>query len=296
MRKEIIKVGFCVAYDWSLLRYAIPQIYQDADVICLSLDRNRQSWSGMPFSWDEDGFRKLVAALDPLGKIKVYEDDFYVSDLGPMQNEVRQRNMIASFLGEGGWHVQLDADEYFLDFAGFTAYLQSVTTGRTLNICCPLINLYKQADEGMLWIKPERFSQVEYFPLASRFPRYEYGRRNGYFNMYANYVILHQSWARSEEEIWEKLNNWGHALDFNVKEYFDLWKEANGKNYATYKNFHHLKPASWPALALKEGTKDIEDLLKLPADAFPLPITKSDLRKTNSLFLSRINAVLNKMK
>ena len=47
----MIKLGYCVAYDWDLLRYSIPKIYEHTDVICLSIDKNRQSWTGEFFSW-----------------------------------------------------------------------------------------------------------------------------------------------------------------------------------------------------------------------------------------------------
>src|SRR5687767_11009070 len=104
----MIKVGYCVAYDWNLLNFSLPQVYDHADVICLSVDINRQSWSGKPFSWHEEGFRSMIRELDYAQKIKVYEEAFYDPQLLPMDNEVRQRNKIASFLGEGGWHIQLD--------------------------------------------------------------------------------------------------------------------------------------------------------------------------------------------
>lgn len=51
MKKLQIKVGFCVAYDWNLLHVSIPKIYDDADVICLSIDKNRRSWAGLRYSW-----------------------------------------------------------------------------------------------------------------------------------------------------------------------------------------------------------------------------------------------------
>jgi hypothetical protein len=37
-----------------------------------------------------------------------------------MENETRERMMIAQRMGEGGWHVQVDSDEYFLDFGTFS--------------------------------------------------------------------------------------------------------------------------------------------------------------------------------
>ncbi|PIQ22096.1 MAG: hypothetical protein COW65_05215 [Cytophagales bacterium CG18_big_fil_WC_8_21_14_2_50_42_9] len=285
----MIKVGYCVAYDWRMLQNSIPPVYNQADIICLSIDRNRQSWTGESFSWDEDAFQMLISELDPLKKIKIYEDAFYNPDLLPMQNEVNQRNKIAAFMGEGGWHIQLDTDEYFTDFPGFVNYLKEYKSNRKVNICCPLINLYKITAGGILWIKPNSFSQVEYIQIATQYPDYEYGRRNGNFNILTKFPILHQSWARSENEIWEKLKNWGHAKDFDIKRYFLQWKQVDSTNYTSYKNFHHLYPETWPALELKRTDDKVDLFSSVDKGDFLLPITNWNLAKANSIWLSRIN-------
>jgi hypothetical protein len=238
----------------------------------------------------------MILSLDHKQKIRVYEEDFYDPQLRPMENEVRQRNKIASFLGEGGWHIQLDADEYFLDFAGFVAYLKSFHSTRRINISCPMLNLYKQLPEGMLWIKPNTFDEIEYFPIATKYPCYEHGRRNGYFNILTDFPILHQSWARSKEEMWEKLNNWGHSNDFDVMKYFNLWQNAGSKNYTTYKNFHHIGGNEWPALALQPKARELSEMMHLNKSDFPLPITNKDLSFANSLWWNRIRKVWKKLR
>lgn len=291
----MIKLGYCVAYDWELLRYSIPKIYEHCDVICLSIDKNRQSWTGERFSWDEKEFRNLLTEIDPENKIKVYEDAFYNPALLPMQNEVAQRNKIARFLGDGGWHIQLDTDEYFLNFKGFVTYLKEFKSNRKVNICCPMINLYKFIPEGVLWIRPFHFEEVEYFPIATQNPAYQYGRRNGDFNIFTEFSILHQSWARSEYEMEEKLKNWGHAKDFDIEKYFELWKNANVDTYSSYVNFHHLHPSTWPALELKKMTSNSAVLLHSEQADFPLPISSSDLKKKNSIWLSRARKLWKKV-
>jgi hypothetical protein len=288
----MIKVGYCVAYDWYLLNYSIPQVYESANVICLSIDKNRQSWSGKPFNWDQQGFEAMLKKLDPLGKIQLFEEDFYQPQLSPMQNEVRQRNMIAHFMGKGGWHIQLDADEYFLDFKGFTNYLKKLGAPLKVNVSCPWVTLYKQVPDGFLWVKPGHFEQVEFIQIATTDPCYEYGRRNGYFNIITDYALLHQSWARTEQEIWEKLTNWGHALDFDVQEYFNLWKMVNSDNYKTYKDFHHLNPGAWPKLAMAKG-ESINCMISQGKNDFKLPISKRALWMANSRFYSRIKKLFN---
>jgi hypothetical protein len=291
---EEIKVGFCVAYDWYLLEYALPLIYADATVIGLSVDRDRISWSGNAYAFDETGFKKLIARLDPDRKIKVYEEDYHLPALTPMQNEVRQRNLMAKHLGENGWYIQLDCDEYFLDFPAFVRYLRSLPTPRTrrANICCPWIILYKQTDEGFLYVDPVTDDRIEFMQIATREPSYEYGRRNGDFNIYANFSILHQSWARSRMEIQEKIINWGHSDHFDKEKYFSFWDKLNASNFDSAKDIHPVKPEEWPGLKYVKG-RDIPELLKnFPVDAMPA-YTRLKLALKNSRFFSKVRSLFN---
>jgi hypothetical protein len=283
----MIKVGYCIAYDWYFLNYSIPQVYEEADLICLSLDKSRKSWSGQSFNWDQEAFEAMIKRLDVKNKIQIFEADFFIPELSPMQNEVRQRNMIADFMGIGGWHIQLDADEYFVEFNRFVQFLRKFKSSRKVNICCPLLNLYKQLPEGFLWIKPDEFSQIEFIQIATQYPHYEHGRRNGYFNILTEYAILHQSWARTDAEVWEKLNNWGHKLDFDISKYYRVWMDAAEENYATYKNFHHIKPEVWPKLEWVSA-RSIESMLAESKNNFQLPIRKSNLKMANSIWSSRL--------
>lgn len=285
---QIIKVGFCVAYDWSLLQNSLPLIYEHSDRICISLDKDRISWTGNSFEFDEVGFKNLIQSIDVDKKIEIYEDDFHLPELGPMKNEVRQREMMAEFLGKNdGWQLQLDSDEYFLNFKGFVSYLKKLQPKRLTNVCCPLIILYKRIDEGFLVVDPSEFKKIEFIQIASKTPHFEHGRRNGYFNHYTDFCILHQSWARTKEEVWQKLNNWGHRYDADIQEYFDLWNKANINNYREYINFNQVAPEAWPRLALLplKSTQTVVDLIKNNIQ-LPIKIKKVNLLLENSIFVS----------
>jgi len=290
--REAIKIGFCIAYDWYLLEHALPLIYTEADQICLSIDRDRISWSGAKYTFDENAFRALVKRIDIHAKIKVLEEDYHLPDLSPMANEVRQRNRIAEFQGEGGWHLQLDCDEYFQDFKGFVDYLRTFpNTGRTLNICCPWVTLFKRVENGFLYVDPGDKNMIEYMQIATRHPIYEYGRRNGFFNVYTNFAIIHQSWARERAEIQEKIGNWGHANDFDRDSYFSFWDELNQRNYTTASNFHFLHPAVWPKLSFIEAETIDEFVGRFRSARFP-ELSGIDLVLKNSLWMSRIRKFL----
>lgn len=265
LSNALIKVGFCVAYDWELLRKSLPRVYEFADLILLSLDQNRQSWSGIPYDFDESAFQRFLLEADPQKKIRVYEDDFSQAALSPLENDNRQRNLMAKEMGEGGWHIQIDSDEYFLDFEGFTRYLKKLNPHphprqKPLNVCCNLIPLIKKLREAYLFVDYAG-TPPEVCPFATNRPEYFAARRNGHFNHLSPFFVLHETWARGEEELWRKINSWGHDLDFEDKNsFFNLWKVLDHYNYRFIKNFHPIQGEVWPALGFCKGVT-IEELI-----------------------------------
>ena len=295
MKQLEIKVGFCVAYDWPLLRYAIPPIYKHADIICISLDSERKTWAGNDYEFDQQAFYNLLKELDPLGKIQVHKDNFHDSHLTAGQNEVRQRNKLAEAMGSGGWHIQLDCDEYFLEFEKFITFLRSQKkANKRFNVCCPLITLFKEVDGGFLYVQPTASDQLEYIQIATQLPSYHYGRRNGDFNIYTNFLIIHQSWARSENEIRQKISNWGHINDFNQEKFMSGWKDLDKSNFVSWKNFHPIAPTIWPKLVWQPAITIQEFINNLNQNSIPLP-TPWKLSLKNSRFISRLLALLKKL-
>lgn len=292
MRADAIKLSFCVAYDWKFLKFSLPLVYPYADQICLAIDKDRISWAGKPFEFDEDGFRSLIESIDKDHKIKIYEDDFHQQNLTPMENEIRQRKLMSSFMGEGtAWHLQLDSDEYFLNFKDFVQYLKNLKPKRPVNVCCPWITMYKQLDEGFLMIQQEKFKQIEFIPIATNAPLYHHGRRNGHFNHFVNFPILHQSWARSREEVLQKLNNWGHNLDFDIPKYYQFWDSLGKENYSEIKNFHPFRPEEWSSLQLIPA-QSIQDLLDNYQANHAFPQFKLNIRLKNSIWYSRLKKIM----
>ncbi len=285
---DVIKVGFCVAYDWALLRKSLPLVYDHADRICLSIDCNRRSWSGNYYHFDDVGFRNLVKETDVRGIIDIYEDDFYDATLSPIQNDNRQRTMMAQRLGEGGWHIQVDSDEYFFDFSGFRQYLLSLhphPTGkeRPVNVCCVIFPLIKKLDNGYIFVWGDIRKQ-ELFPCATNRPEYTNARRNGHFNHISPFFILHETWARGEEELLAKINNWGHVHDFEAKmSYFNLWKAIDSLNWRYFRDFHPLVGPTWQRLGYVPET-EVHDMIQWFKDNQSLKIPVVWLRKSNNRF------------
>lgn len=293
---KIIKVGYCVAYDWEYLRTSIPLIYNSADLICLSIDKHRNTWVGNKYDLDDDAFYKFINEIDKDKKIIVYEDDFYISSNTAMQNEVRQRTLIAQKMGEGGWHLQLDTDEYFLHFDKFVQYLINIEKNpsgkkKPINIKANWIPIIKQLKNGFLYV--DFGNKIgETFTIATNSPRYLNGRNNDYFNILSPFYCIHQTQARSPEELKLKLENWGHS-DNELKELevreslFNLWNTMDEYNYDRIKNCHFTNPSVWPALKYCQAN-DINELItnvEMPI----FPYSDSQLMLKNSIWYSRIS-------
>lgn len=296
-----IKVGVCVSYDWEMLKTSLPKVYTDADIICLGLDKDRHAWSCKPFEFDEAAFYAFVKELDVQGKVVIYEDDFSLPELNTRENCNRHRMLIADKMGQGGWHIQIDADEYYLDFKGFVQYLKELNPApqphqKPINVCCPFIPLIKKNTEGYLYVD-FKDKLPEIIPMATNKPDYQRARQNGHFNHISPFYVIHETWARSDDELWYKINNWGHASEELTEKqkrlsYFNLWKSLDQYNYQYITNYHPAKAEVWPALAFAKA-KNIDELIL----GFPnpkLPISDLQLKMKNSRNIARIKARLRK--
>lgn len=279
MNNKIIKAGFCVSYDYEMLKKSIPRIYKEADLICLAVDVNRKSWAGNKFEFDNEAFYSFIKEIDVDNKIDVYEDDFAIPTLNSRENCNRQRMLIAERMGKGGWHIQIDSDEYFFDFKGFVAYLKALNPNPTgdekgMNVSVNWIPLIKKTKNGYLFVD-FKDKIPENAPFATNRPNYERARHNGYFCNLSPFYVLHETWARSEDDLWFKINNWGHsAEELEEKQkrisYYNLWKNLDEYNYQYIYNFHPANATEWPLLGYCVGNSIQEIFSNLPQPKFPL--------------------------
>lgn len=254
-----IKVGILVSYDYRHLYTSLPLIYEEADKIVLAIDEQRLTWSGISFDIDP-GFFKWLENLDTKRKIIIYEDCFYKPELSTVECDTRERNMLAEKMGQGGWHIQIDSDEYFLNFKGFVGYLrqfEKIAQKKPVYIYVQFITLFKKIKEGFLYI-----DSFEKIPVATNHPEYYYIRLvKDTKPIFTQFLVVHQSWARTAGEIETKLKSWGHSEDFNVSSYFNMWNIIDSNNYMYLNNFHPLTPSKWSYLHLVPEP-ELNDVLK----------------------------------
>ncbi len=256
---NLIQVGFLVSYDYELLKNAIPAIYEEADTVFLALDKDRKTWAGNDLTLP-DSFFEWVKNFDTQNKIHWYEDSFYQAELSTMECEVRERKMLAQQMGLGNWLIQLDSDEYFIDFKSFVEKLRKRNhflknpEKNKIQISPFKINFYKKVPGGMLYVsKPDKFM------AATNFPNYKVGRVTRERIIYIDDLVMHEAISRTKEELETKLDNWGHNTDIDKKAYLEKWEAVNENNYTEYQDFFYLKPEGWKTLSFMPGDT-IEEL------------------------------------
>lgn len=259
-----IKVGFIAAYDYEMLKQSIPTVYANADKIVIAIDKNRLTFSGKPFDLDP-AFFAWINTFDIDNKISVYEDVFYIDGMSVKEIETRKRNLLAKAMGEGGWHFQVDADEYFPDFKGLVKYLSSLGKkyeNRRITFRAYLCTIFKIADGGY-YLVDESF---ESFPLVTNYPVYREARYTSTGEVITlNHVVLHQSFGRTYEELKTKFRNWGHRDDFDSESYLRFWQSVSQDNYKYIRNFNATHPWLWKKLKFVKAASLDELLLRTPA-------------------------------
>ena len=248
---KIIKVGFLISYDYEYIMISLPRVYEFVNEIYFAVDINRKTWSGNDFNIPEE-FWKWVASFDRENKINIYEDNFFVPELSIIDCDTRERNMLSQYMGKCDWYIQIDSDEYFLDFGAFINKLRVLETALPVTVRCTVATLFKQLDSGFLVVNKSH----ETLCFATNYPKYDMARDNtsGNQTLIWDDLVLHQSWARKPEDLRMKLNSWSHKTDFNTDSYYALWLAADEDNCYCFHNFHPVVPETWPELIAIRGS------------------------------------------
>ncbi|POS01959.1 hypothetical protein [Flavobacterium croceum] len=246
-----IKVGLLISYDFNLIFNALPRIYDYVDEIYLSYDKNFLTWSGKKISIPEDFFGK-IKEYDRLKKIKYHIDNFYIDVENPIINDTIQRNLLKKEMGYTDWCIQIDVDEYFINFSLVRDFLLKNSflikyTDKKINIRGKWVTLFKKLENGYLFIDND-----ESFSFVNNAREYNYARNIDGKQFQTNFYAIHQSWAREESEVALKISNWGHKNDFDTESFFNFWKNVNSSNYMNFKNFHPVYPQEWEKLEFIE--------------------------------------------
>jgi hypothetical protein len=262
MFKPKINVGYLVSYDYDFIFNSIAEIYRYVDQIVLAIDKNYRTWTGNLFTIENEFFNRLKA-IDSRNIIEFYFEEFYNQNLTPLECEFLERNLLLQRLNKG-WKIQLDVDEYFYDFHHISESLKSnwiytiFPSLFPISISINWITLFKKTQNGFVFI-----DNCENTPLITNTSKNSYARENSNaLKIISNNYAVHQSWARNEKEILQKIKNWGHVTDFDTEEFFKFWKDIDDNNYLKVKDFHPLQPEVWSKLLYIES-RDVAEFISV---------------------------------
>jgi hypothetical protein len=230
-----------ISYDWKYSFESILSYYDIADEIVLGIDRNRNTWAGNKYVLPEEFF-DTIKNLDKDNKIKYLEEDF-CTELNPMDNDIRERTILANKCIAGNWVVQIDADEIVEDAEALRLGILNAPEDSQVRIKWKTV--FKEIPEGKLIIYPYEETTTIASLERNRFKSARVTDQRGHL---IDGYLFHNSWGRTELELYQKLTNWGHAFDFPTAKYLEFWKSVNISNYQSIKNFHPLDGHSWKEL------------------------------------------------
>lgn len=253
IKKSMISL---IAYDAHLLAASIKSYYKYIDEIILGLDEDRVTWSGNKFTFDESKLWKELQELDTDNKINIIEDNFHKSAVA-IDNDNYERNFLKAACNYD-WIFSIDADEILVnpdDF--FLKYIPLVEPYyNKVDICFTWLLPYKELEDGYLVIANNDDSlfkgDTQGF-VTNKNKTYTYCRwTENKKRLLSPLAILHWSFCRSEAEVEQKINNFGHSDKTKDDPFLHNWKLVDANNYTQLKNFKSsgFGEAQWEKLIL----------------------------------------------
>ena len=254
-KKSVISL---VSYDAAYLPESISKYYNYVDEIVLGLDKNRTTWSGNSFSFDENKLWADLSTIDGDSKISIIEEDFVKSKIA-IENDNYERNFLKAQC-TNDWIFSIDADEYLVNPKDFFYNY------------CPLVErYYNKADICMTWATPYKtigdatlviadedgspFCGENQGMTTSKDSTFTYARWTdksaaGHNRLMSPLVAIHWSLCRDKDALHEKINNIGHSDLVENDPFYQIWNQVTLENYEELHNFKSsgLGTAQWPIL------------------------------------------------
>jgi hypothetical protein len=267
MKKSVISL---ISYDAHMLVDSIRTYYDYVDEIVLGLDSDRISWTNNKFSFDEDKLFSELEQIDKHNKIVIIEDNFHRSSV-PIENDTHERNFLKDKCSHD-FVLSFDADEQLVNAKEFFIdFLPLVENYNDIELMFTWFLPYKKVDDAHLMISDENrrhlFKQdVQGFTANKNLHTYTYCRwTNAPKKILSPLAIFHNSFCRTDQELHDKINNFGHSAESKVDPFYQTQKQVDETNYMQLTNFKTSKMgAQWPALMLVPD-EHLQEFLKYEA-------------------------------
>jgi hypothetical protein len=255
LKKSVISL---ISYDASYLPNSIASYYDYVDEIILGLDKDRITWSGNKFTFDEDKLFSELADLDVDGKISIIEEDFHRSSIA-IENDNYERNYLKNECSND-WIFSFDADEVLLNAKDFFYNYCPIVEkyADKIDLCMTWATPYKIIDDTVLVIANkdntpfygENQGVVTHKNSTFTYARWTDKSSTGHNRVISPLIAIHWSLCRSKEDLHKKIHNIGHSDLVDTDPFYKIWDQVTLDNYHELENFKTsgLGQAQWPKL------------------------------------------------
>lgn len=267
LNKSVIAL---IAYDAHLLPSSIKSYYSYVDEIILGLDKDRISWSGNSFSFDEAKLWRELKAIDFDKKISIIEENFHPGNIA-IENDTYERNFLKEQCSNN-WILSFDADEVLINpydfFIEFLPLIEPYVHKRDLLFTW--FHPYKVINDEILYIANEdgSFCDTDTQDFSTmRDKTFTYCRwTNEQKKLKTPLAVLHWSFCRDDAQLEQKISNYGHSDKAAGDPFYEIRKSITLENYTNLRNFKTSNMgAQWPklekihaALLMEKAKKDAE--------------------------------------
>jgi glycosyltransferase involved in cell wall biosynthesis len=170
-------------------------------------------------------------------------------------DEALQRNTGSAIAEEYDWIITLDPDE-FLDNDGWEKLKTFIESATGDAYVCEGQHTYWK--NGFIADPPESHRQII---LIKPYVKFADKRSIDRPFDHAPVWVHHFSWARTDKEVWRKISHYAHAVDFDIKNWYENvwlnWKEGQG-------NVHPTTDGALLNIIRTKLPKELEDLRLWP--------------------------------
>lgn len=224
-----ISALLCIAYDWQRAGAAIASVWDIADEIIVSYDRQGITWSGHPFEppteWRLfDLIRGHLGGRFSRERLRFLTGDFYLDGRDRQGLQIQQRLALAQLAKLGNWQLTLDADEEVIEPGRFVSDIPPPQPG--LGLTCEFRSVYKVLGETALV-----FDSRRHFPIAQADPGvFIDGRSRAQHWLPVAGTVLHHHMDRSEDELRLKLAALTPTT-YSIEDVVQAWRRTNLGNF-----------------------------------------------------------------
>ena len=153
------------------------------------------------------------------------------------KSETEQRNWGLKYLKDYDWVLILDPDEFILygDLENFCGWLrQAKSIGITANMDVYWKKGYKlippDTHQPLVAVRPAEIDFIDKRTSNCLYPQI------------APVKLHHASWMRTDIEVWNKINHYAHAIDFNIVDWYNrVWLKWAPEMH----DLHPTTPFKW---------------------------------------------------